>query len=73
MTKQKPLTAKPPERKPVKITGPFVHRTFISKAKEADYSESEAARLFETMLKDGRIVAAGKIGLLKESNKFEMK
>jgi len=74
MAKQKPSTTKPPERKPVKITGQFVHRTFISKAKEAGYSESEAVRLFEAMLRDGRVFAhKDKIGLLNEANKFEMK
>jgi len=73
MAKQKPPTTKQPERKPVKIPGAFVHRTFIDKAKVSGYSESEAIALFESMLNDGRVVAAVKIGLLNESNKYAMK
>lgn len=73
MTKQKPSTTKQPERKPIKIHGAFVHRTFIVSAIQAEYSELEARTLFETMLKRGEIVAAGKIGILKEVCKFEMK
>lgn len=73
MAKQKPSTPKQPERKPVKISGAFVHRTFIVAAIQAGYSEPEARTLFETMLKNGRVVNSGKIGILNETNKFEMK
>ena len=73
MAKQKLSTPKPPERKPVKIHGAFVHRTFIVAAMQAGYSEQEALMMFETMLKDGRVVAAGTIGILNKINKFEMK
>lgn len=73
MAKQKPSTPKPPERKPVKIHGAFVHRSFIVAAMQAGYTESEARTLFEAMVKDGRVVAAGKIGILEQVNKFEMK
>jgi len=61
-------------QEPFRVSGPFIHRTFISKAIAAGYSESEAVRLFETMLRDGRVFAhKDKIGLLNEANKFEMK
>lgn len=72
MAKQKSLTPKQPERKPIKIHGAFVHRTFIVAAMSSGYSEQEARTMFETMLKDGRVVNSGKIGILEQTNKFEM-
>lgn len=59
-------------QEPFRLSGAFVHRTFIVAAMQAGYSESEARAMFESMLKRGEIVAAGKIGILGQTNKFEM-
>lgn len=55
------------------IRGPFVYRTFVVAAASSGYSEDEAKQIFEDRLRAGSIINIGPIGILSQSNSFQMK
>lgn len=67
------MAKKDKELHPIFIAGPFVRQTFIRIAIEMKYTKKEAEANLDKLIRSGKVVECGLVGLSKEIQSYTFK